>query len=425
MDLFVQIWRKELDPFFKYDSKKWTFFKTWLTELNFFFFFEFDSQNWTLSCWIRLNKLNLFFTDSKTWHFFNVIQRVFFKTWLYALNPFLNFDSRIRLLKNYDSQNGTLLFNLTQRIEPFSKYCSKNWTLVNMWLEELNPFSKYCSKNWTLFNMWLEELNIFFKRTFSIWLKGWKFSICFEELNPFWYDLKNWLFWKNESNIWTLFENDSKNWFFSYYSNNWALFWKKTHRIEFFKVIIRIEFFFLRKIKELKELNPSCISLKWLNFFCWTYDSKNLNIFFFNLTQRIAPTFFFLWFKYLDLFHMTQRIEPSLLRVSNTWTFSKKWTLFFKAQSFFINKKTHRIEFFLNPTHRIEFFCDLNRLISWIWRKDLNHFFQNKKLKELVFFKRLKELNFFMNMTLRTKLFLKVWLKEFFGSMPQRISLFF
>ena len=32
-------------------------------------------------------------------------------------------------LKNYDSQNGTLLFNLTQRIEPFS-----------ILLKELNPF---------------------------------------------------------------------------------------------------------------------------------------------------------------------------------------------------------------------------------------------------------------------------------------------
>ena len=70
---FVLIWRKELDPFFKYDSKKWTFFKIWLTKLNF---------------WIWPTELNLFF--------------------------------------EYDSQNWTFFFNMTERIEPLSKYDSKN-----------------------------------------------------------------------------------------------------------------------------------------------------------------------------------------------------------------------------------------------------------------------------------------------------------
>ena len=71
---FVLIWRKELDPFFKYDEKNWTLFKIWLTKLN---FFEFDPQNWTF----------------------------FFE---------------------YDSQNWTFFFNMTERIEPLSKYDSKN-----------------------------------------------------------------------------------------------------------------------------------------------------------------------------------------------------------------------------------------------------------------------------------------------------------
>ena len=71
---FVRIWRKELDTSFKYDSKKWTFVKIWLTKLN---FFEFDPQNWTF----------------------------FFE---------------------YDSQNWIFFFNMTERIEPLSKYDSKN-----------------------------------------------------------------------------------------------------------------------------------------------------------------------------------------------------------------------------------------------------------------------------------------------------------
>ena len=110
------------------------FYKNWLSELNLFFFFNVTEKNWTL----------FFAYDSKNWTFFE-------KLWLTELNPSYW----------YDSQNGTLPFNLTQRTEPFSKYYSKNWTLFNIWLEELNPFSKYYSKNWTLFNIWLEEMFFF------------------------------------------------------------------------------------------------------------------------------------------------------------------------------------------------------------------------------------------------------------------------
>ena len=72
---FVQIWRKESDLLFKYDSKKWTFFKKWLTKLT---VFEFDSQNWTF----------------------------FFE---------------------FESQNWTFFFKKKERIEPLSKYDSKNY----------------------------------------------------------------------------------------------------------------------------------------------------------------------------------------------------------------------------------------------------------------------------------------------------------
>ena len=54
---------------------------------------------------------------------------------------------------------------------------------------------------------------------------------------------------------------------------------------------------------------------------------------------------------------------------------------------------------------------ECNRLISWIWRRELELFFI-VWVKELNLFIRLKELNLLMNMTQRTKLFFKVWLKE-------------
>ena len=138
--------------------------------------------------------------------FFNVIQRVFFTKMTLSILPFL----KIWL------QNWTLFWKtMTHRMEPF----------FSIWLKELNhfqniaqrteTFSTYDSKNWTFF----------INRTFSIWLKRIKFFNMFWRVEPFfWYDLKNGLFWKSESNIWTLFEHDSKNWFFSYDSNNWALF---------------------------------------------------------------------------------------------------------------------------------------------------------------------------------------------------------
>ena len=169
---------------------------------------------------------------------------------------------------------------MTHRIEPF----------LLIWLTEWNPSFQFDSKNWTCFKILLKELNPFqhmtlriehfFNRTFSLWLKGWKFSTWLEELNPFliWpeeltflvkmiqifdpflnmtqrielfsSDSNNWaLFWKKKkktkgskcsicfeelnpfflkSNIWTLFEHDSKNWtfFFKYDSKDWTCFFE-------------------------------------------------------------------------------------------------------------------------------------------------------------------------------------------------------
>ena len=141
--------------------------------------------------------------------------------------------------------------------------------------------------------------------------------------------------------------------------------------MDFFEITFRIEFFFWQKtLKELKELNPSWISLKRLNFLLKIW----LKELFFAQFDWKNCSFLFSWLQYLDLFHMTHIIEPSFLRDSNTCTFlktfdSKKWTFFFRTQSFFTIfwKKTHRIDFlwirptelnffFVNTIHRIEHF---------------------------------------------------------------------
>ena len=195
------------------------------------------------------------------------------------------------------------------------------------------------------------------------------------------------------------------------------------HRIEFFEVILSIEFFFQKKTQRIERIEPR------LNFFFVENMTQRIELFFLNLTQRIAPTFlfhdsntwiFFTWLKELNLLiYVTQILE---LFFENFWF--KEMDLFFsRLKVFHQSKKTHRIKF-LNPTHRIEFFCELNRLISWIWRKELNRLiswiwrkdlnpFFKISLKELNFFIRLKELNFLINMTQRIKLF--------FGSVTQRI----
>ena len=86
---------------------------------------------------------------------------------------------------------------MTHRIEPFLliwltewnpsfQFDSKNWILFKNITQRTEPFSTYDSKNWTLFNIWLEELNLFFSiELFQYDWKGLIFSICFEELNPF------------------------------------------------------------------------------------------------------------------------------------------------------------------------------------------------------------------------------------------------
>ena len=275
---------QKIDIFFEYDSKNWTFFSIWHKEIELF-------------CWMRLKELNLF----SMW-----FKEFFLTKMTLSILPFLKYDSRIELfLKNYDSQNWTLPINMTHRMEPF----------FSIWLKELNPFrnitqrtepfSTYDSKNWTFFSIEL----------FQYYSKDKNFSICFEELNPFLIWPKELTFWKNESNIWTLFEHDSKNWFFSYDSNNWALFWKLAHRIEFFEVILSIEFFFFKKkTQRIERIEP------------FLEITQRIELFFVeNMTQRIE-LFFSIWLKELlqPFFFMIQILGP-FSHDSKNWTFLFTW----------------------------------------------------------------------------------------------------
>ena len=189
-----------------------------------------------------------------------------------------------------------------------------------------------------------------------------------------------------------------------------------------------------------QEIEPFCKYDTKLNFFSFWIWLKELNFFFLlNLTQFFLP---FPWLKYLNLFwkFLIQRSGPS-----------------FQDSKFFSNKKSHRIElFWIRPTelnffntiHRTNSFffqydsqnwtfffeydsqnwtffffwirlkeidfsriwCkELNRLVSWMWRRELNFCYDSKTWIFLIW---LKELNFLIWIWLKELNFLKVWLKE-------------
>ena len=199
-----------------------------------------------------------------------------------------------------------------------------------------------------------------------------------------------------------LFEHDSKSWLFHKipiiepYFENWL------HRIQFLKVILSIELFFFEKT--LKELQNRTLlryhSNDWF-FFVENMTQRIELSFLLNLTQRIVPPFFhgsntwtfFTWLKELNLlFYVTQILE--LFREKKID--SKKWTFFSRLKVFYQKKK---------KTHRIDFYCELNRWISWVWRKEFNRLiscmtqrfepFFEKPLKEFIFLKKSQRIELF------------------------------
>ena len=208
-----------------HDAKNWTHFSD--SQLNTFLIQRIEHSFWT-----RLTELNSFFG-----------------MWLQELNPIFKI--------------------LTQRIE----FDSKNWTLFTKWHEELNPFLNMTHRNFS-------ELQL--KEFFSN-------KICLTKLKELnlllTNDSKNWTFLKkkHDSQNWTIFPCDSRNW--TLLSNmshrNWTFLFYMTQWIE--------PFFFW-------------IWLKELNFLFLEYDAKNWT-FFLGYDAKIDPS--------LLNFDTNQKIEPS------------------------------------------------------------------------------------------------------------------
>ena len=206
-------------------------------------------------------------------------------------------------------------------------------------------------------------------------------------------------YWPKELNF---FEFDAKNW--------WSFslkFWQQRIELSFQKwlnelnMTQRIEPFFSMWLKELNFLFVSkCDSKNWTFELFYKYG----------FTLRIQPFLnLFIWLNELDLFYMTQRIEPFWIitqRIeSSFWRDSMNW-IFFVIQRIVLSllNVIQRIEsFLLNVTQRIESL--LKNMKNWsflqIWLRIepfLNLSYDSKKWT-------------FNDMTQRIKPFC-MWLKE-------------
>ena len=214
---------QRIEPLTKIGSNNWTFFWTWLNELNFFF------QNLTqriepffLNITLRI-ELSLF-NVSKDWTFFKIL--------LKELNPFQNMVQRIELRFQYDAKN-----------QPFFPYDST-------------------------------------KLIFSIWFKKWTFFNMTQNIELFFFGSKNWTF------VFTK-KHDTQNWtiFFEYDSLTWTHFLNMTQRIELFLSMTQwIEPFCLEI--SLKGLNLSFKKYDSMNWTLFEIRLQELNSFF-NMTRRI------------------------------------------------------------------------------------------------------------------------------------------
>ena len=370
-----------IEPFSKYDPKDWTFLIDWLIWSKGLFFLWWVTESNTFLNTKELNLL-LFLRRKELNHFF-----------FWRLNWTLFRSKELNILFEYDSQNWTLFWNVTQRIEPdFQKIDSKNWSLFTRRLKELNPlhkmtqriepfflkvwpstiepFEKYDSKDWTLlFNMtqriepsfhkWLEDLNFLLQ-------------ICLIESNFF-------------------LKKKKKRWLQE------LIFWKYQSKYRNFILMTqRIELFFLKNM---------------------THGTEP----FFHVTHGIEP-FFPTWLIVIEsfFFDMTQRIEPFLEYDSKSWKFFMNFWLK-ELNLFWIWLENLNFSWMwlteLNFLTRIEFFsvwqrfcwirlkesnlflkiCSKNFFFS-VWFSELNLFFsityRMEHLRE-----RLKELNFYCNKT--------------------------
>ena len=111
IELFlIWIWLKELNSFWKCDSKSW------------FFFQKYDSKNCNFfsKLWLKeLNLLKIWLTELNFFSWLKELNPFSFWVWLKELNLFLN-DSKIEPFFSNTTQRIEPSSDTTQRIEPFS-----------------------------------------------------------------------------------------------------------------------------------------------------------------------------------------------------------------------------------------------------------------------------------------------------------------
>ena len=446
-----------IEPIFKYDSMNWTLFNMTRRIELFFLKKKKDSKNWNfLSMSQRIEFLSFFFEKKKKPQRIQLFSKIRYKElnflpiWLNfffskydSKNLTLHFTMTQRLFffskKTKTSKSST--FFMTHRLEPF---CFNIFSKKKKWLKELIPFLnydsqnvfflkyEYDSQNWFFFNtnhridLFFEydfflTLNLFF---FWIRLKELKFSDTTQRNNFFYSDMSQRIaplfhmnyfymtqrieFFQYESKI---FLNKSKNWTFKKKgSKNWTFFFlNMTQRIEPLSVWFKELNLFLSMTQKKIELFFFLNTTQWndsmnrTHFFeCdsnWNFWLKNIKKkiqnWFFHMTRRIEPAFFNI-FKELNLFRLDSKIwcysvwpkelnffwlgltelDPFLEYDAENWNFS--WVF---LHVYFFSQMMQRIEpFFL-----------------WIWRKELNPFFFECDVKNLIFF---------LNMTQRIEPFL-------------------
>ena len=181
MTLRIEIFERKTDSkkwtFSKIDSIDWTFCFTWPKELNLFFLY--NSKDWTFSSFlnpfstIALNDWPCFEYDSQNWttHMTWLKVLIFFeydsKNWIFCQYLFLfSRNHRVEPFSTWLRENEPDFQNLTQRIEPSSQKDSKNWTLKDYLIPTTKP--SYDSWKWTFFCIWIKEIKLSFS---NLWFK--------------------------------------------------------------------------------------------------------------------------------------------------------------------------------------------------------------------------------------------------------------
>ena len=214
---------------------------------------------------------------------------------------------------------------------------------------------------------------------------------------------KNWTFWKFDSKDWT---------FESVTQSTEPFFFNMSQRIEpTFPIWLKeLIFFFWIWLKELIFFLILTQRIQFLNSFtnmAYSKSSTHLNL--------------FIWLNELDLFYMTQRIEPYWIITQRIEPFFFSWlkelNLFFECDAknwTFFFEETQWIEYFL-WSKELYFLCwmwskELN-LFCWMWPKELNHCWITWRSD--LFYKMTENWTLFepFHMTRRNEHFLK-WLKE-------------